>query len=154
MLDYLLWFIIGMGVLWVLLMAHHLGFWPEPNLDRRIGDFLTRAAKRGLTPAEANDEIMMREAMVRVRSRASAWTIRDPWSWAEAIRVSTENEARTLPDRLKPIFMSWAKGLTRSDVLTRQAIDILEAHEKKHEWKNPPWQRRDRSDLDAAMRVK
>lgn len=131
LLDTLFWAAIVFSVIWVLIMAHRLGIWPQGSYDDQLGRFFDRARRRGLTMAEARDELTMREALVRVRNRASMWAIREPDNASRAITVSLQNAKERLPKHLHRRWDAWAATLTHAEILTDQAMSVVKAHEKK-----------------------
>lgn len=152
MADFFFWFGVSLLVVAALSAAHHLCVWPGKRARALHGDFIDRARRRGLSPAEMMDEITLRAALVRARNRASEWAIRDPSSWCEAKRVSLETEGLSVPKHLRRRWSTWTAQLIRSDVFTDQAIEAIEANERtdKTTHRISP---RYGSEIETAMRV-
>lgn len=131
LLDFLFWASIAFAILWVLIVAHRLGIWPQGSYDDQLSRFFDRARRRGLTMAEARDELTMREALVHVRNKASRWAISEPDNASRAITVSLQNAKERLPKHLHRRWDAWAATLTHAEILTDQAMSEVKAHEKK-----------------------
>lgn len=156
MLDFMLWVYAGLGVVAVLLFAHDLGFWPEDSPDTALRKFYDRTRQRGISPQQASDELLMRELLVKVRTKASTWAIRDPWTAQNAVRETLSQAEHDLPRRLVPRWRAWASTLGESDVLTSQAMAVVKAHRKVYgeTLMDCSWLKNSNPDRDAALRVK
>ncbi|MDR3497130.1 MAG: hypothetical protein P4L82_21250 [Ancalomicrobiaceae bacterium] len=158
-------FLISCGVLFLFGVAcgtRCFGLLPEASLGERLMQHYLNARRRGLTTAQATDELRMREALVRVRNRASETTMRSPRVGHDAIRWAIEKEADQVEPRIRRQFVAWASGLASSDILTKQAfeesmrITKIEAAEQAmmNKWWGGEKSKEQRRDLDAALRVK
>lgn len=130
------------------------GLIPPTSLGERILLHYMGARERGLTTAQATDELRMREALVRVRNRASETTMRSPHVGRDAIRWATEAEAERLDARCRYRFIAWVNSLPESDVLTKQASDLSTRVAVAKAISVAKWSTVDSSDTDAALTVR
>ena len=132
--------------------AYDAGWVGGASLLRRMGGFFARAQRRGLTHAEAMEELRLMTALVRVRTTASAWAIRDPSEWWRAIQVSIESETLKLERKDRRRFSTWAGGLIRDDILTPEAMAAVRQFERAAA--SPMVAAGSLSDIDAALRLR
>lgn len=152
--DTFLMICLGLMVFGIACETRCFGLIPPPSLSEMIMQHYLSASRRGLTTAQAVDELRMREALVRVRNRASETIMRNPSTGRDAIRWAIEAEAETLTLHCRRKFQAWAHGLNDSDILTPEASRLSLAADIATAASAAKWITVDRSDTRASLTVR
>ena len=115
----------------------------------REAAFFEDARRRGLTHAEACNELVLRENMAKLRRVASERVAADPDNWIEILGKTKEESVKWLSYKptLAKRFAKSLEGLSYAHILWGQAFKAAEARIPRYEAKPPS------EDRIAALRT-